>query len=101
MSILHFPIGHPEIRCGNQSCRNLLNELVKADKECIGVCQVRALLPSDVFVPCLGYKIDGKLMFCMCRSFAIDGKIQKKPCEHDDDERSWIDVYTSIDIKRA
>ena len=50
--------------------------LVKADKEFIGVCQARVLLPSDVFVPCLSYKIDGKLMFCLCSSFAIDGKIQ-------------------------
>ena len=101
MSIIHFPVRHPEIRCGNQSCRNLLNALVKVDKEFIGVCQVRVLPPSDVFVPCLGYKIDGKLMFSLCGLFAIDRKIQKKPCEHDADERSWIDVYISIDIKHA
>ena len=56
MSIIHFSIGHPEIRCGNQSCRNLLNALVKADKEFVGVCQVRVLPPSDIFIPCLGYK---------------------------------------------
>ena len=45
--------------------------------------------------------MDGKLLFCLCRTCASSGKIQRMACRHNDMERSWIDVYTSIDIERA
>ena len=40
MSEIDFPSGHPEIRRGNHSCRNLLNKLRSTNKDFIGVCQV-------------------------------------------------------------
>ena len=40
-------------------------------------------------------------MFCLCRTCCTNGNVQKKPCSHIDKQRSWIDVYTPIDIERA
>ena len=63
MSITEFPVGHPMIRRGNHSCRNLLNDLKRRGEKFIGVCMVRVLAPKDLMVPYLPHKLDGKLMF--------------------------------------
>ena len=52
-------------------------------------------------IPSLAHKIDGKLMFFLCRACSLDGHVQRKSCEHSDMERSWIDTYTLIDVTRA
>ena len=101
MSKIDFPLGHPEIRRGNHSCRNLLSKLRSTNVDFIGVCQVRVLPPDNLFVPCLAHKMDGKLSFCLCRTCASNGQMQRIRCSHNEGERSWIDVYTSIDIARA
>ena len=101
MSEIEFPLGHPEIRRGNYSCRNLLHKLKMKNKKFIGVCQVRVLPPSNLFIPCLAPEMGGKLLFCLCRACASNGSIQRSSCTHNELERSWIDVYTSIDIERA
>ena len=53
MSEIDFPLGHPEIRRGHHSCKNLLNKLQSTEQEFIGVCQVRVLPTDDLFIPCL------------------------------------------------
>ena len=101
MSEIEFPLGHPEIRRGNYSCRNLLHKLKMKNKKFIGICQARVLPLSNLFIPCLAHKMDGKLLFCFCRTCASNGSIQRSSCTHNELERSWIDVYTSIDTERA
>ena len=56
---------------------------------------------DDLFIPCLVHQMDGKLLFCLCRTCASNVQIQRNICSHNEKERSWIDVYTSIDLKRA
>ena len=46
MSEIDFLLGHPEIRRGHHSCKNLSNKLQSRGHEFIGVCQVR-VLPLD------------------------------------------------------
>ena len=101
MSEIDFPLSHPEIRRGDYSCRNFLNRLMKKNEKFIGICQVRVLPPDKLFIPCLLHKMNGKLLFCLCRTCACGDNIQRKACDHNDMERSWIDVYTSTDIERA
>ena len=60
---IEFPVGHPEIRLGDYSCRNLLNKLKVRKERFIGLCQVRVILPNNLFIPCLAHKMDGKLCF--------------------------------------
>ena len=71
------------------------------NKDFIGVCQGRVLPPDNLFVPCLAHKMDGKLLFCLYRTCASNGQMQRIRCSHNERERSWIDVYTSIDNERA
>ena len=101
MSEIEFPLGHPEIRCGNYSCRNLLNKLKRKNEKFIGICQVHVLPPDNLFIPCLAHKMNGKLLFCSCQTYASNGLIQRSSCTHNDMERSLIDVYTSVDIERV
>ena len=70
MSETDFPLGHPKIRRGHHNCKNLLNKLQSRGQEFIGVCQVHVLPPDDLFIPCLAHKMDGKLLFCLCRTCA-------------------------------
>ena len=63
MLIVDFPLGHPEIRRGDHSCRNLSDKLKRENKTFIGLCQVRVLAPDNLFILCLAHKMDEKLIF--------------------------------------
>ena len=67
----------------------------------ISVCLVRVLAPRNLMVPYLLHKIDGKLMFFLCRECSLNGAVQCRPCCHNRFERSWVDMYTSIDMHGA
>ena len=101
MSMIEFPVGHPIIRRGDESCRDLLRGLERKGEKFIGLCQIRVLAPGNLMIPSLAHKIDGKLMFFLCRACSSDRHVQRKSSEHSDMERSWIDIYTSIDVTRA
>ena len=83
------------------SCKNLLNKLQSICQEFIGVCQVGVLPPDNLFIASLAHKMEGKLLFCLCTTCASNRQIQRDSCSHNERERSWIDVYTSIDLRRA
>ena len=93
MSKVEFPIGHPEIRRGDEACRNYLGSL---NVPFIGLCMVKILPPSNLFFPCLAHKMNGKLLFSLCRMCLMSNEIQRRPCRHTEEQRAWIDVYTSI-----
>ena len=40
-------------------------------------------------------------MFLLCKKCSSRNNVQRLPCKHNDHERSWIDMYTSIDICRV
>ena len=101
MSKIKFPVGHPEVRRGDDSCRQLMESLRRSGVEFIGLCMVEILPPDELFIPCLGYKAGGKLLFGLCRTCLNSNVIQRESCRHSNKERAWIDVYTSIDMKTA
>ena len=101
MSMTKFPVGHPLIRHGDHSCRNLLRELKSKGQSFIRICSVRVLAPKKLMVPYLPHKIDGKQMFFLCRSCSLNGNIQCNPCHHTNLEQNWLDMYTSIDMQVA
>ena len=101
MSKVQFPIGHPKIHRGDDSCGHLLSLLEESKIEFLGFCLVKVLPPSDLFIPCLVHKINGKLLFCLCRMCSLSEKIQRNSCKHMEEQRAWIDVYMSIDLKSA
>ena len=65
MSETEFPVGHPEIRRGYNSCENVINKLKMKGEKFFGLCQVKILPPDGSFVPCLAHKLDGKVLFCL------------------------------------
>ena len=46
MAEIHFPIGHPEIRCGHFSSKNLMDRLKAKGEKFLGLCQGK-ILPLD------------------------------------------------------
>ena len=86
MSVVDFPLGHLEIKRNDHSCRNLLDKLKRENKEFIGLCHVRVLAPNNLFVPCLAHKMEGKLMFCLCRACSTRGYVQRSSCTHNEVE---------------
>ena len=86
MSITEFLVGHPVIRRRDVVCRHLLDELAQRGEEFIGLCQVRVVATNNLVVPCLAHKMDGKLMFLLCKACAMCGKIQRTSCCHDEKE---------------
>ena len=101
MSITEFTVGHLTIQRGDYSCCSLLRELDGQGISFISVCLVRVLAPRNLMVPYLLHKIDGKLMFFLCRECSLNGAVQCRPCCHNRFERSWLDTYTSIDMQAA
>ena len=76
MSIMEFSVGHPLIRRGDYACRSLLKNLERKGVKFIGICMVRVLAPRDLMIPYLPHKIDGKLMFFLCRACSLNGTVQ-------------------------
>ena len=101
MSKTKFPIGHPTIRRGHASCIDLMNGLKRCDEDFIGVCMVCVLAPRELMILYLPHKCDGKLMFLLCKKCSLRNNVQRLPCKHNDHERSWIDMYTLIDMQGA
>ena len=75
MSMIEFPVGHPIIRRGDESRRNLLRGLERKGEKFIGLCQVCVLVPGNLMIPSLAHKIYGKLMFFLCRACSLDGHV--------------------------
>ena len=87
MNKVEFPIGHPEIRRGDEACRNYLRSL--NNKPFIGLCMVKILPPTNLFFPCLAHKTNGKLLFSLCRTCSMmSNEIQRRPCCHTEEQRA-------------
>ena len=63
MAEIHFPIGHPEIRCGHFSSKNLMDMLKAKGEKFLGFCQGKILPLDQLFVPCSAHKLENKLLF--------------------------------------
>ena len=93
-----FFVGHPVIRRDDNACGSLFRDLDRRGVSFIGICLVIVLAPKDLMVSYLPHKIDGKLMFFLCRECSLNVIVQHQPCFHNQLERSWVDTYTSIDM---
>lgn len=57
-----------------------------------GVVKVLVLPPKRLYIPVLPLKVDGKLLFPLCRSCAFKKSVQLCGCP--DKDRSWIGKYS-------
>ena len=62
MSETEFPVGHPEIRRGHKSCKNLIDKLKMKGEKFGGLCQVKILPLMDYL--CLVWLINWTENYC-------------------------------------
>ena len=84
-------VGHPRV---------LTDGLGEDISEYTGLLKVRVLPPRRLHLPLLPVKINGKLMFPLCRLCAEEMR-QTRPCDHTCAERSLTGTYTSYELKKA
>ncbi|XP_071088813.1 uncharacterized protein [Haliotis cracherodii] len=85
-----FPTGHPTLL--HQPPVDMLFEL----KDLI---QCRVLPPKRLYPPLLPYRSGGKLLCPLCRMCADTRS--DSPCEHTNEERSWVGTYATIELHEA
>ena len=83
------PVGHPKIITENFEDLDFYEGLIK--------CKV--LPPKGLFHPVLPCKMNGKLLFHLCKSCAETQ--HQAPCTHTDDERSFVGTWVTDGVKKA
>jgi hypothetical protein len=83
-----YPIGHPTI----------FTENFKDLSEYFGIVSCKILPPSNLHIPVLPAKKNGKLYFALCNKCAEDSLSE---CNHNDNERAFTGVWTTPEIMRA
>ena len=84
-----FPSGHPQII-------KEFNNTIIDDYNGLIYCVV--LPPTNLFIPILPIRINGKLFFPLCYSCASNTSYN---CNHSIDERAIIGCWVSIELKKA
>ena len=84
-----YPLGHPEVITSN----------FKPVSNYFGLIRCKILPPTDLFHPVLPSKINGKLMFPLCRTCA--GDYNQQTCQHSDEERMLHGTWVSIELNEA
>ena len=64
-----------------------------------GTASVKVLPPKNLKIPVLPYRVNNKLMFCLCKVCAE--KLNKESCTHSDEERSLLGAWTTEELKLA
>ena len=87
-------IGHPIITSGHHNC-------IKKDLNTFkGLIKCTILPPNNLFLPVLPDRIDGKLLFHLCRQCAIEQN-QNSNCSHTDEERAIDGTYVIAEVLLA
>ena len=84
-----IPVGHPEIITENFKDLDMYEGPIK--------CKV--LPPKGLFHPVLPCKMNGKLLFHLCKSCAEAQ--DQMPCIHTDTERSLVGTWVTDELKKA
>ena len=83
-----FPIGHPELYFGAD---------IPAQVQ--GLVKCKVLPPPRLFHPVLPVRINGKLLFPLCRTCA-ETQCQTD-CTHTDEERALTGTWVSLELDKA
>ena len=63
-----------------------------------GIVKCRVLAPSQLYLPVLPVRINGKLFFPLCKQCGIH---QHKICHHSEAERSFWGTWATIEVQKA
>ena len=83
-----FPVGHPEVLYGKD-----IPDQVQ------GFIKCKVLPPANLFHPVLPMRVNGKLLFPLCKTCA-EGSLQRT-CTHSDEERAFVGTWVSLELEKA
>ena len=90
LKTMKFPLKHPEVISENFDFTL---------KSYFGFAKCKILPPRRLYIPILPKRINGKLMYTLCRTCA---ELQNSnPCNHTNDERLLIGTWTTIELIEA
>ena len=84
-----YPIGHPHI----------IRKDFKGPDQYFGIVKCRVLPPTDLVLPVLPYRSNGKLTFPLCR-VCVENQ-QNAVCEHCDGERAITGIWCTPELVLA
>ena len=87
-----YPVGHPEIIIGPKLRGRSVEEFE-------GLVRCTVLPPKHLFSPLLPSKINGKLLFTLCRTCA--SLQQTVGCRHTSNQRALTETWVSMEVKKA
>ena len=87
-----YPIGHPEVIIGPKLHGRSVDEFE-------GFIRCTVLPPTNLYLPLLPSKINGKLVFALCRKCAELQSITE--CRHSPRSRALTETWTSMEVQKA
>ena len=87
-----FPIGHPAIYSKEQIDLTKLRDYQDLIK-----CQI--LPPTNLYLPILPYRCNGKLLFPLCRTCAEQRN--KESCDHNEQQRALVGTWVTLELFEA
>ncbi|XP_020297690.1 LOW QUALITY PROTEIN: uncharacterized protein LOC109862147 [Pseudomyrmex gracilis] len=96
-----FPIGHPKIFVGQKECALLIKAKPGVDFSAVErLVRCRVLPPRNLFHPVLPYRVQGKLLFALCRSCCKN--FSQTQCSHENPrDCEFEDVWVSCELRKA
>ena len=89
---MKYPVGHPEVLIGPQLHGRMIDEFE-------GMIRCTILPPRNLYLPLLPSKINGKLVFTLCRECA---ELQQSThCKHSSKKRSLSDTWVTTEVIKA
>ncbi|XP_036144598.1 uncharacterized protein LOC118646236 [Monomorium pharaonis] len=95
-----FPIGHPDIYIGEE-CDRLIGTAPNFNFDNVeGLVRCKILSPRNLYHPVLPVRVNGKLLFGLCRSCCET--FSKTHCTHDSpSERKFAGTWVSCELRKA
>ncbi|XP_072758699.1 uncharacterized protein [Anoplolepis gracilipes] len=94
-----FPIGHLTVYVGEE-CAELIGISPGYNFDSVeGIVRCRVLSPRNLFHPVLPYRVQGKLLFALCR--ACCETFSQSACAHEPSEREFEGTWISCELKKA
>ena len=87
-----YPVGHPEVLIGPKLQGKTVDQFE-------GMIRCTILPPTDLYLPLLPSKINGKLVFTLCRKCAE--LQQTEECRHRAKKRALTETWISTEVQKA
>ena len=89
---MKYPVGHPEVLIGPQLQGRTVDEFE-------GMMRCTILPPTNLYIPLLPSKINGKLVFTLCRTCAELQQLTE--WKHSSNKRALSETWVTTEVKKA